>query len=73
VRRQIAACSPSETMRGGRKMGMKQTKREIQQLKDKVKAGNKANDAQLLKLTIVLVIVAVGAAIFYGKIQINLW
>ncbi|MHC4569300.1 MAG: hypothetical protein ACYTE3_26535 [Planctomycetota bacterium] len=52
---------------------MKQTKREIQQLKDKVKAGNKANDAQLLKLTIVLVIVAVGAAIFYGKIQINLW
>ena len=54
-------------------MGTKQTKREIAQLKDKVRANNKANDAQLLKLTMVLVVVAVAAAIFYGKIQINLW
>jgi len=54
-------------------MGTKQAKTEIQYLKDKVKATNKANDTQLLKLTLVLVIVAVGAAIFYGKIQINLW
>ena len=54
-------------------MGTKQTKREIAQLKDKVKASNKANDAHLLKLTLVLIVVAVGAAIFYGKIQINLW
>ena len=54
-------------------MGVKQTKREIQQLKDKVKSVNKANDAQLLKLVAVLVVVAIGAAIYYGKIQINLW
>lgn len=54
-------------------MGMNQTKREIQQLKDKVKATNKANDSQLLKLTMVLVIVAVVGAIFYGKIHIQLW
>ena len=54
-------------------MGMNQTKREIQQLKDKVKATNKVNDGQLLKLTMVLVVVAVAAAIFYGKIQIQLW
>ena len=54
-------------------MGINQTKREIEQLKDKVKATNKANDSQLLKLTMALVVVAVGAAIFYGKIQIQLW
>ncbi len=54
-------------------MGMNQTKREIQQLKDKVKSTNKANDSQLLKLTMVLVVVVVAAAIFYGKIQIQLW
>lgn len=54
-------------------MSVKQTKMEIQQLKDKVKATNKANDAQLLKLTLILVIVTVAAAVFYGKIQINLW
>ncbi len=54
-------------------MGVKQTKMEIQQLKEKVKAGNKANDSQLLKLTMLLVVVAVAAAVFYGKIQIQLW
>ena len=54
-------------------MSVKETKREIEHLKDKVKKVNKANDAQLLKLTLVLIVVAVGAAIFYGKIQINLW
>lgn len=51
-------------------MGIKQTKREIEQLKDKLKATNKANDSQLLKMALVLVILSVVAGIVYGRIQL---
>lgn len=55
---------------GGGKMGLKQTKQEIQQLKGKLKATKKANDAQLLKLTLLMVILAIVAGILYGRIQL---
>ncbi len=51
-------------------MGIQQTKREIQQLKDKLKATKKANDSHLLKMALVLVILAVVAGIVYGRIQL---
>jgi len=51
-------------------MGAKQTKVEIQHLKEQLRSANKANDTRLLKLTLVLVIVAVIAGIWYGKIQL---
>ncbi|UCE49627.1 MAG: hypothetical protein JSW47_05675 [Phycisphaerales bacterium] len=51
-------------------MGIKQTKREIQQLKDQLKATKKANDSQLLKMALILVVLAIIAGIVYGRIQI---
>lgn len=51
-------------------MGIKQTKKEIQQLKEQLKATRKANDNRLLKMAIVMVLLAVLAGLVYGKIQL---
>lgn len=51
-------------------MSIKQTKQEIQQLKGKLKTTKKATDAQLLKLALVMVILAIVAGILYGRIQL---
>ncbi len=51
-------------------MGIKQTRQEIEQLKGKLKATKKQNDAQLLKLTLIMVILAIVAGIVYGRIQL---
>lgn len=51
-------------------MGIKQTKREIQQLKEELRATKKANDSRLLKMALVLVLLAVLAGLVYGRIQL---
>ena len=51
-------------------MSIKQTKREIEQLKDQLKSTHRKNDFRLLKLALVMVILAVVAAFLYGKIQL---
>ena len=51
-------------------MGVKQTKQEIQQLKDQLRSTNAANDYRLLKLTFLLVIVTFAAAVLTGRIQV---
>ena len=51
-------------------MGIKQTKQEIQQLKDQLKATNAANDVRLLKLAFVLIIVTFAAGVLTGRIQV---
>lgn len=51
-------------------MGTKQTKNEIRELKKKLKATKRANDAQLLKMTLVMVLLAVVAGIVYGRIKL---
>lgn len=51
-------------------MGTKQTKQEIQQLKEHLKATNAANDARLLKLALVLVFVTIAAGILTGRVQL---
>jgi len=54
----------------GRKMGIKQTKKEIEQLKDQLKATKSTNDSHLLKMALVMIILAVIAGIVYGRIQL---
>ncbi|MEA3227321.1 MAG: hypothetical protein U9Q07_15330 [Planctomycetota bacterium] len=51
-------------------MGTRQTKQEIRQLKGKLKATNRANDSELLKMTFVMILLAVVAGIVYGRIQL---
>ncbi len=51
-------------------MGTKQTKREIRQLKDELKATNKTNDSHLLKMALVMIVLALVAGVVYGKIQL---
>jgi hypothetical protein len=51
-------------------MGRKETKKEIEQLKEQLKADNKNSDFRLLKLTFVLVILAIIAAFLQGRIQL---
>jgi hypothetical protein len=48
----------------------KQTKREIGELKDQLKAVNRKSDARLLKMTLLMVILAMLAALMYGRLQI---
>ena len=57
-------------MRGVQKMGVKQTKQEIQQLKEQLKTTNAANDVRLLKLAFLLVLVTIAAGILTGRIQL---
>ena len=51
-------------------MSVKKTKQEIAQLKDELKATYRKNDFRLLKMTVFMVILAVIAAVMYGKIQL---
>lgn len=51
-------------------MSRKQTKKEIEQLKDQLKATNKASDFRLLKMALVMVILAIIAAFMHGRIQL---
>ena len=51
-------------------MGVKQTKQEILQLKEQLKATNAANDVRLLKLAFVLVFVTIAAGILTGRVQL---
>lgn len=51
-------------------MGVKQTKQEIQQLKGQLKATNATNDARLIKLAFVLIIVVIAAGVLTGRIQL---
>ncbi len=51
-------------------MSIRQTKKEIEQLKDQLKATNQANDFRLLKMAFVMVILAVIAALIHGRIQL---
>jgi hypothetical protein len=51
-------------------MGTKQTKKEIEHLKDELKATYRKNDFRLLKMTLLMVILAVIAAIVHGRLQL---
>ena len=51
-------------------MSTKQTKREIEHLKDELKSTYQKQDFRLLKMALVMVILAVIAAVMYGKIQL---
>jgi hypothetical protein len=51
-------------------MSTKQTKKDIEQLRDQLKATNRANDFRLLKLAFVMVILAIIAAFMHGRIQL---
>ena len=56
--------------RGGFDMSTTKTKREIEHLKDELKSTYRKQDFRLLKMTVFMVILAVIAAVMYGKIQI---
>ena len=51
-------------------MSRKQTKEQIAQLKQQLKATNRASDARLLKLALVMALLALIAAVIYGKIPL---
>jgi hypothetical protein len=51
-------------------MSIRQTKREIDQLEDQLKATNRENDRRLLKLVLFMVILAAIAGLMYGRIQL---
>jgi hypothetical protein len=51
-------------------MSTKQTKREIENLKDELKSTYRKNDFRLLKMTLVVVILAVIAALMHGRLQL---
>lgn len=54
----------------GINMSRKQTKREIEQLKDQLKATNKKSDFRLLKMALVMVVLAVIFAFMHGRLQL---
>jgi hypothetical protein len=51
-------------------MNRKQTKNQISQLKGQLTATNRASNMRLLKMALVMVILAVIAAVMYGRIQL---
>ena len=51
-------------------MNRKKAKTEIRELKKDMKAANRATDARLVKLALILVILAMVAAFIYGRIQL---
>lgn len=51
-------------------MSRKRTTVQIKQLKDELKAANRAMDARLLKLVLIMVILAAVAAFIYGRISL---
>ena len=52
------------------KMSRQETKLQIKQLKQQLKATKQANDGRLVKLALLMVILAAIAAFFYGKITL---
>lgn len=50
-------------------MGRTQTRKEIVQLKDQLKASYRESDFRLLKMVLVMVILAVIAGLMHGRIQ----
>jgi hypothetical protein len=51
-------------------MSIRQTKQQIGQLKEELKATRRTNDSRLLKLAFVMLILALVAAFMYGRIQL---
>jgi len=51
-------------------MGRRETTVQIKQLKEELKAANRATDARLLKLVLIMVILAAVAAFIYGRIAL---
>jgi len=51
-------------------MNIKRTKKQINELKQQVKAAKHKRDFRLLKLALVLVILAIVAAFMTGRIQL---
>ncbi|MFC1634746.1 hypothetical protein ACFL5Z_07875 [Planctomycetota bacterium] len=51
-------------------MSTKQTKREIGHLKDELKSTYRKQDFRLLKMTLLVIILAVIAALMHGRLQI---
>lgn len=51
-------------------MNRSQTKAKIKQLKYELRAANRAANARLLKLVLVIALLAAIAALYYGKIPL---
>ena len=51
-------------------MKPKKTKREIEHLKDELKATYRKQDFRLLKMTLFLIFLVVVAAVMYGRLQL---
>jgi len=51
-------------------MNRKEARTQIKELKKELKAVNRADDARLLKLALVMVILVIVAAFIYGRIQL---
>lgn len=51
-------------------MGRTQARKEIDQLKDQLKASYRESDFRLLKMVLVMIILAVIAGLMYGRIQL---
>ena len=66
----FAICWSLEQKQRGYNMSVKGTKQEIEHLKDELKATYRKNDLRLLKMTLLMVILAVIAALVYGRLQL---
>jgi hypothetical protein len=66
----FAICWSLEQKQRGYNMSVKRTKQEIGHLKDELKATYRKNDLRLLKMTLLMVILAVIAALVYGRLQL---
>lgn len=51
-------------------MSAKKTKREIKDLQSQLKTTYRKQDFRLLKMTVFMIILAVIAAVMYGKLQL---
>ena len=51
-------------------MSTKQTKREIEHLKDELKNTYRKQDFRLLKMVLLMIILAVIAALMHGRLQL---
>jgi cytochrome c-type biogenesis protein CcmH/NrfG len=55
--------------KGSRNMSRKEITRQIRQFKKQLRADNRASDIRLVKLAVIMVILALIAAMMYGRIQ----
>jgi len=51
-------------------MNRKQIQKQIKDLKGRLGAANRSINARLLKLTLIMVILLLAAAVIYGRIQL---